>query len=62
MALLQATGTDPAKLNVNGGAIPLGHSLGASGTKLMATLLQRYGRKTRASVFRQCAKAAASPT
>ncbi|SFO36029.1 acetyl-CoA C-acetyltransferase [Sphingomonas sp. OK281] len=39
MAWLQATGVDPARLNVNGGAIALGHPLGASGTKLMATLV-----------------------
>jgi acetyl-CoA C-acetyltransferase len=48
LAWLQATGADPARLNVNGGAIALGHPLGASGTKLMATLLhvlrQRRGR------------------
>jgi acetyl-CoA C-acetyltransferase len=48
LAWLQATGADPARLNVNGGAIALGHPLGASGTKLMATLLnvlsQRAGR------------------
>jgi acetyl-CoA C-acetyltransferase len=43
----------PAKLNVNGGAIALGHPLGASGTKLMATLVhalhqrgKRYGLQT----------------
>jgi acetyl-CoA C-acetyltransferase len=53
MAWLQALGADPAKLNVNGGAIALGHPLGASGTKLMATLLHalkarggRYGLQT----------------
>ena len=48
MAWLQHTGADPAKLNVHGGAIALGHPLGASGTKLMATLvhaLHRYGKK-----------------
>ncbi len=39
MAWLQHTGADYAKLNVNGGAIALGHPLGASGTKLMATLI-----------------------
>jgi len=39
VAWLQTTGADPAKLNVNGGAIALGHPLGASGTKLMTTLL-----------------------
>ncbi len=53
MAWLKALGADPAKLNVNGGAIALGHPLGASGTKLMATLIhalkargKRYGLQT----------------
>jgi acetyl-CoA C-acetyltransferase len=48
LAWLKATGADPARLNVHGGAIALGHPLGASGTKLMTTLLsalkQRNGR------------------
>jgi acetyl-CoA C-acetyltransferase len=39
VAWLQTLKADPAKLNVNGGAIALGHPLGASGTKLMATLI-----------------------
>ena len=39
VAWLQKTGADPARLNVHGGAISLGHPLGASGTKLMTTLL-----------------------
>ncbi len=53
MAWLKHTGADPARLNVNGGAIALGHPLGASGTKLMATLLHalkarglKYGLQT----------------
>ena len=53
LAWLQALGGDPARLNVNGGAIALGHPLGASGTKLMATLIhalkargKRYGLQT----------------
>jgi acetyl-CoA C-acetyltransferase len=53
MAWLKALGADPARLNVNGGAIALGHPLGASGTKLMATLIHalqarggRYGLQT----------------
>ena len=53
VAWLKATGADLAKLNVNGGAIALGHPLGASGTKLMTTLLHalkarggRYGLQT----------------
>jgi acetyl-CoA C-acetyltransferase len=48
LAWLQALDADPNKLNVNGGAISLGHPLGASGTKLMTTLInvldQRKGR------------------
>lgn len=39
LAWLRKTGADPDRLNVNGGAIALGHPLGASGTKLMATLV-----------------------
>ncbi len=39
LAWLRETGADPDRLNVNGGAIALGHPLGASGTKLMATLV-----------------------
>ena len=53
MAWMQALEADPAKLNVNGGAIALGHPLGASGTKLMTTMLHalkarglRYGLQT----------------
>ena len=53
VAWLQATGADPARLNVNGGAIALGHPLGGSGAKLMTTLLHglmarggRYGLQT----------------
>ena len=38
MAWLKHTGADPEKLNVNGGAIALGHPLGASGARLMTTL------------------------
>jgi len=53
MAWLKKTGADPSRLNVNGGAISLGHPLGASGTKLMTTLVhalhqrgKRYGLQT----------------
>lgn len=53
LAWLKATGADPARLNVNGGAIALGHPLGASGAKLMTTLVhalrargKRYGLQT----------------
>jgi acetyl-CoA C-acetyltransferase len=53
LAWLQHTGADPARLNVNGGAIALGHPLGATGVKLMATLVhalrkrgKRFGLQT----------------
>ncbi|MBK8102426.1 MAG: acetyl-CoA C-acetyltransferase [Cellvibrionales bacterium] len=53
MAWLKETGYDHAKTNVNGGAIALGHPLGATGTRLMTTLLHelertngRYGLQT----------------
>ena len=63
LAWLKHTGADAAKLNVNGGAIALGHPLGASGTKLMATLLKRAeGTRRVVMVCKRCAKAAASPT
>jgi len=45
MAWLKETGYDPARTNVNGGAIALGHPLGASGTKLMTTLLHELERR-----------------
>ncbi|VXC97888.1 acetyl-CoA C-acetyltransferase [Sphingomonas sp. AX6] len=45
LAWLQHIGADPARLNVNGGAIALGHPLGASGTKLMATLVHALGKR-----------------
>ena len=44
MAWLQETGYDHARTNVNGGAIALGHPLGASGAKLMTTLLHELER------------------
>ncbi len=49
MAWLKAIGADPAKLNIHGGAIALGHPLGAMGTKLIHALRaqgKRYGLQT----------------
>ncbi len=53
LAWAQALGADPARLNIHGGAIALGHPLGASGTRLMSTLVNalhrtagRYGLQT----------------
>ncbi|MGI6873385.1 acetyl-CoA C-acetyltransferase [Amycolatopsis sp. 3B14] len=53
LAWLAETGADPSRVNVNGGAIALGHPLGATGARLMTTLLAelertggRYGLQT----------------
>jgi len=53
LAWAKETGADPAKVNVNGGAIALGHPLGATGARLMTSLLHelersggRYGLQT----------------
>jgi acetyl-CoA C-acetyltransferase len=53
LAWLKDIGADPAKTNINGGAIALGHPLGATGARLMTTLLHelertggRYGLQT----------------
>ena len=63
LAWLQNTGADPARLNVNGGAISLGHPLGASGTKLMTTLVHAlHAQAASATACRPCAKAVARPT
>ncbi|MDG2441724.1 MAG: acetyl-CoA C-acetyltransferase, partial [Luminiphilus sp.] len=45
MAWLAETGYPHAQTNVNGGAIALGHPLGATGTKLMTTLLHEMERR-----------------
>jgi acetyl-CoA acetyltransferase len=52
-AWLRETGADYEKVNVNGGAVALGHPLGASGAKLLTTLVNelertggRYGLQT----------------
>ena len=42
---IEQIGIDPAKVNVNGGAIALGHPLGCTGAKLTATLLHELKRR-----------------
>jgi acetyl-CoA acyltransferase len=53
LAWLRETGADPGKVNTRGGAIAIGHPLGASGARIMTTLLHnledgggRYGLQT----------------
>jgi acetyl-CoA acyltransferase len=45
LAIVKELGIDPAKVNANGGAIALGHPLGCSGAKLVATLLHEMPRR-----------------
>ena len=45
LAVLKVLGIDPARVNVNGGAIALGHPLGCTGAKLTATLLREMPRR-----------------
>ncbi len=45
VAVIRELGLDPAKVNVNGGAIALGHPLGATGAKLTTSLVYELGRR-----------------
>jgi acetyl-CoA C-acetyltransferase len=39
VAVIRELGLDPAKVNVNGGAVALGHAIGSSGSRILTTLL-----------------------
>jgi acetyl-CoA acyltransferase len=55
LAVIQQAGLDPAKVNVNGGAIALGHPLGCTGAKLTATILHELKRgKLRYGMVTMC--------
>ena len=45
VAITRELGIDPAKLNVNGGAVALGHAIGASGARVLVTLLHEMQRR-----------------
>ncbi len=45
LAVMRELGVDPERVNVNGGAIALGHPLGCTGAKLTATLLAEMKRR-----------------
>jgi acetyl-CoA acetyltransferase family protein len=45
LAWMKDTGVEPAKVNVNGGAIALGHPLGATGARLLTTILHELERR-----------------
>jgi acetyl-CoA C-acetyltransferase len=45
VAVIQELGLDPARTNVNGGAVAMGHPIGASGARLLVTLLYEMARR-----------------
>ena len=45
VAVMEQLGLDPAKTNVNGGAVALGHPIGASGARILVTLLYEMARR-----------------
>jgi acetyl-CoA acyltransferase len=45
LAVIRQLGLDPARVNVSGGAIALGHPLGCTGAKLTATILRELQRR-----------------
>ncbi len=55
VAVIEGLGLDPAKVNVNGGAVALGHPLGATGAKLTAQILaEMERRKARYGLVTMC--------
>jgi acetyl-CoA acyltransferase len=55
LAVIKAAGLDPAKVNVNGGAVALGHPLGCTGAKLTAQILaEMERRKARYGLVTMC--------
>ena len=55
VAVVRELGVDPARVNVNGGAIALGHPIGASGARVLTTLLYALrARKLRRGVASLC--------
>jgi acetyl-CoA C-acetyltransferase len=45
LAVTRECGFDPARVNVNGGAVALGHPIGASGARVLVTLLHALEQK-----------------
>src|SRR5262245_20724415 len=46
VAVLRELGIDPARVNVNGGAVALGHAIGSSGSRVLTTLLYALKRRS----------------
>jgi acetyl-CoA C-acetyltransferase len=45
LAVIDAVGLDPRRVNVNGGAVALGHPIGASGARILVTLLHAMNQR-----------------
>ncbi len=45
LSVVRELGLDPAKVNVNGGAIAIGHPIGASGARILTTLIHEMGKR-----------------
>ncbi len=55
LAVIKAAGLDPDRVNVNGGAVALGHPLGCTGAKLTAQILhEMHRRQTRYGLVTMC--------
>ena len=55
VAVIRELGVDPAKVNVNGGAVALGHPIGASGARILTTLLYAMkGRELKRGIATLC--------
>ena len=55
LAVIRELGVDPARVNVNGGAIALGHPIGASGARVLTTLIYALrARKLRYGIAALC--------
>jgi acetyl-CoA acetyltransferase family protein len=50
LAVIEDLGLDPEAVNVNGGAIALGHPLGCSGARILTTLVHELGRRPKAKL------------
>ena len=59
---IRMLGIDEEKVNVNGGAVALGHPIGASGARILATLVQESAAAAAASAARRSARAAVRAT
>jgi acetyl-CoA acetyltransferase len=62
LAWIKETGADAARVNAFGGAIALGHPVGASGGRLLGNLLAALEARAADSGCRPCANPAAWPT